>query len=102
MAPTALASDSFQRGLTVQRRVIGALLMREVITGFGRRNLGVLWLLVEAMLFTLGVMTLWIAGGMSHASSIPIAAFAITGYSSVLMWRNSVSRCCTSAGSPAG
>jgi ABC-type polysaccharide/polyol phosphate export permease len=78
--------------LGIQRRVLHALLMREIITRFGRANLGVLWLVVEPMLFTLGVATLWIAAGLHHGSPIPIVAFAITGYSSVLMWRNSASR----------
>jgi ABC-type polysaccharide/polyol phosphate export permease len=90
---TAPGSGSLRQSLTVQRRVIGALLLREVITRFGRRNLGVLWLLVEPMMFTLGVMALWLAAGGSHGPGIPIAAFAITGYSSVLMWRNGVGRC---------
>jgi capsular polysaccharide transport system permease protein len=84
---------SFLKALAVQRRVLGALLMREVITRFGRENLGVLWLIAEPMMFTLGVTALWSAAGLSHGSNLPIAAFAITGYSSVLMWRNSVSRC---------
>ena len=73
--------------------MIRALLMREVITRFGRHNVGVLWLVGEPMIFTLGVAALWSAAGMSHGSGLPIIAFAITGYSSVLMWRNSVSRC---------
>jgi capsular polysaccharide transport system permease protein len=84
---------SFLKSLTVQKRVIWALLMREVITRFGRENLGVLWLIGEPMIFTLGVATLWSAAGLHHGSSLPIVAFAITGYSSVLMWRNSVNRC---------
>ncbi len=84
---------SFFRTFAVQRRVLHALLMREVITRFGRDNLGVLWLVGEPMIFTLGVATLWTASGMNHASGIPIVAFAVTGYSSVLMWRNSASRC---------
>jgi ABC-type polysaccharide/polyol phosphate export permease len=66
--------------------------MREIITRFGRENLGVLWLVGEPMLFTLGVTTLWTAAGLHHGSPIPIAAFAVTGYSSVLMWRNSANR----------
>jgi len=78
--------------LGIQRRVLYALLMREIITRFGRENLGVLWLIAEPMLFTLGVTTLWTAAGMHHGSPIPIVAFAVTGYSSVLMWRNSASR----------
>ena len=84
---------SFLKSLSVQMRVIGALLMREVITRFGRENLGVLWLIGEPMMFTLGVSALWSAAGLTHGSSLPIVAFAITGYSSVLMWRNSVGRC---------
>jgi ABC-type polysaccharide/polyol phosphate export permease len=76
----------------VQLRVLHALLMREVITRFGRDDLGVLWLVVEPMLFTLGVAGLWTIMGMHHSSSIPVIAFAITGYSSVLLWRNSVNR----------
>jgi capsular polysaccharide transport system permease protein len=78
--------------LVIQRRVLHALMMREIITRFGRENLGVLWLVAEPMLFTLGVTTLWTAAGLHHGSPIPIVAFAITGYSSVLMWRNSATR----------
>lgn len=66
-------------------------MMREIITRFGRDNLGVLWLVAEPMIFTLGVATLWSTAGLSHSSSIPIVAFAVTGYSSVLMWRNAAS-----------
>lgn len=67
--------------------------MREIITRYGRHNIGFLWLFVEPMMFTLGVMALWSAADMNHGSSIPIVAFAITGYSSVLLWRNVASRC---------
>lgn len=84
---------SLRAALAIQRRVIWALLMREVITRFGRENLGVLWLIGEPMLFTLGVAALWTAAGLHHGSALPIVAFAITGYSSVLLWRNTVSRC---------
>lgn len=84
---------SFLRSLAIQARVMHALMMREVITRFGRDNLGVLWVVGEPMIFTVGVITLWTLSGMNHGSSLPIAAFGITGYSSVLMWRNSVNRC---------
>lgn len=84
---------SLWSSLAIQKRVIWALLMREVITRFGRENLGVLWLVAEPMLFTLGVTALWSAANLNHGSSLPIAAFALTGYSSVLVWRNTVSRC---------
>lgn len=86
-------NSSLLRSVGIELRVLHALLMREVITRFGRKNLGVLWLVGEPMLFTVGVATLWTISGMHHSSSMPIVAFAVTGYSSVLMWRNSASRC---------
>ena len=91
--PTRRATGSFLGSLRIQWRVIRALLMREVITRFGRENLGVLWLIAEPATFTLGVAALWSAAGLNHGSSLPIVSFAITGYSSVLMWRNTASKC---------
>jgi len=77
----------------VQRRVIWALLLREILTRYGRHNIGFLWVFAEPMLFTLGVTVLWTAMKSFHGSSLPIVAFALTGYSSVLLWRNMPSRC---------
>src|SRR5277367_2110024 len=90
----AAREASFFRSLAIQYRVLHALLMRELITRDGRDNLGVLWMVVEPMIFTLGVTTLWSAAGLAHGGTgIPIVAFAVTGYSSVLMWRNATSQC---------
>jgi ABC-2 type transport system permease protein/capsular polysaccharide transport system permease protein len=79
--------------LKVQRRVLGALLIRELLTRYGRHNIGFLWLFVEPMIFTLGVTALWTATKSVHGSDLPIVAFALTGYSSVLLWRNMPGRC---------
>ena len=83
----------FSRSLAIQFRVIGALLMREVLTRYGRHNIGFLWLFVEPMMFTLGVTILWTVTKAAHGSNLPIVAFALTGYSSVLLWRNMPARC---------
>jgi ABC-type polysaccharide/polyol phosphate export permease len=83
----------FIESLRVQLRVIGALLMREIVTRYGRDNLGFLWLFVEPMMFTLGVTGLWAGAGLHHGTTLPIVAFAVTGYSSVLVWRNCATRC---------
>ena len=84
---------TFGRSAAVQGRVIYALLMREVLTRYGRHNIGFLWLFVEPMLFTTGVTILWSLFKANHGSSLPIVAFALTGYSSVLLWRNMPNRC---------
>lgn len=62
-------------------------MMREIITRYGRHNLGFAWLFVEPMIFTLGIATLWALVKASH-SGLPIIPFAVIGYSTVLLWRN--------------
>lgn len=79
--------------LRVQRRVLSALVMRELLTRYGRNNIGFLWLFLEPMLFTIVITAFWAATRSIHGSEIPITAFALTGYSSVLLWRNLVGRC---------
>lgn len=83
----------FSESWIIQKRVFGALLMREILTRYGRHNIGFLWLFAEPMMFTLGVTALWTIAGLHKVSSLPIVAFAVTGYSSVLMWRSMPSRC---------
>jgi ABC-2 type transport system permease protein/capsular polysaccharide transport system permease protein len=88
LEPSTGQRNSPWQSLRIQQRVVGALLMREVLTRYGRHNIGVLWMFVEPMIFTVGVVTLWTLAGLGHGSAIPIVAFGITGYSSVLLWRN--------------
>jgi capsular polysaccharide transport system permease protein len=86
-------SASLLESFRIQLRVIGALLMREVLTRFGRHNIGFMWMFVEPMIFTLGVTILWNIIGGSKGSGITITAFVLTGYSTILLWRNVPSRC---------
>jgi capsular polysaccharide transport system permease protein len=95
----AIIKNSLRQSFQIQTRVIGALLLRELLTRYGRRNIGFLWLFVEPMLFTLAVIGLWTAISGERASRLPIIAFAITGYSSVLLWRSMPGRCSTAIGS---
>ena len=91
-----ISATPLRRSLAIQARVIGALLMREILTRYGRHNIGFLWLFVEPMIFTLAVTALWMFADRGHSSNLPIVAFALTGYSSVLVWRNMPSRLCGS------
>lgn len=83
---------SLSSSFAIQRRVVWALLLREMLTRYGRHNIGFLWLFVEPMLFTLGVTALWTLTKSVHGVGLPIIAFALTGYSSVLLWRNMPAR----------
>lgn len=90
---TGIQPATLRNSWNIQTRVWGALLIREMLTRYGRHNIGFLWLFVEPMLFTLGVTALWTATKTVHGSDVPIVAFALTGYSTVLLWRNMPGRC---------
>ncbi|HLQ12667.1 MAG TPA: ABC transporter permease [Steroidobacteraceae bacterium] len=76
----------------IQGRIIGALLRREILTRYGRHNIGFMWLFVEPMMFTSGVLILWASLGL-HKVRLPMVAFALSGYGTVLLWRNTINRC---------
>lgn len=87
-------STPLARSLRIQLRVVHALIMREIITRYGRHNIGFAWLFGEPMMFTVGIMLLWSVyaeGGASH--HVDIISFALTGYSTILNWRNGIGRC---------
>jgi len=86
-------ASGLAQSLQVQARVLKALVVREMLTRFGRANIGIAWLFVEPMLFTAAITSLWAAVGLSHVPREHVIAFAITGYSTVLLWRNAASRC---------
>ena len=87
-----LHKTSFRESLAIQKRVIGALLMREIITRYGRNNIGFLWLFVEPLLFTLVIVLMWKFFRASNVSALNIIAFVITGYPMMMMWRNASGR----------
>jgi len=86
-------SASLLSPLRTQLRVIGALLMREVLTRYGRKNIGFLWLFVEPMLFALTISLIWTLIRVKSFEAIPIFAFVLVSYLTVPLWRRAVSRC---------
>ena len=84
---------SLWRSLLIQKRVISALILREILTRFGRRNLGFLWLFVEPALFIVVLAAIWHGMNGPQKSGMIVEAFVLTGYSTVLLWRNMPGRC---------
>ncbi len=84
---------SLTQSLRIQGRVVHALILRESLTRYGRNNLGFLWMFLEPMAFTLIVAAIWVTIKDRHSISLPVIAFVITGYSSVLLWRGMPGRC---------
>jgi ABC-2 type transport system permease protein/capsular polysaccharide transport system permease protein len=76
----------------ISRRVLGALLLRELLTRYGRNNIGFLWLFVEPTVFIIVLTVAW-STYRSGGGGLPIVAFALTGYPSLLLWRSTASRC---------
>lgn len=94
---------SFMRSFRIQLRVIYALLMREIITRYGRHNIGFLWLFVEPIIFTGLIALFWqVMRSSNLGQNMPIIPFAVIGYSVVLCWRNSVSRTTKAIGANSG
>ena len=87
-----LHKTSFWESLMIQKRVIGALLMREIITRYGRNNIGFLWLFVEPLLLTSVIVLLWKFVRADKYSTLNMVAFVLTGYPLAMMWRNVSSR----------
>ncbi len=94
LAPAAQDNrTSFFQALAIQRRVIGALLMRELHTRYGRENIGYLWLIGEPMMLG-SVIGLMHSGGksMHETAGITPVAFTIVGYTIFIMFRGIVNR----------
>jgi capsular polysaccharide transport system permease protein len=85
---------TLRRKAKAQARIVHALMLREMLTRFGRENLGFFWLMGEPLILTLGVIVLWSITNV-HASEggeygpVPLA---LTGYTLVTLWRHILSR----------
>lgn len=86
--PTRLMAAARLQGI-----VIGALMMREIHTRYGRENLGFLWLVFEPMLFCGGVIGLWslFYGEYTHGH-VTVLGFVMTGYLPLTLWRHITGR----------
>jgi capsular polysaccharide transport system permease protein len=76
--------------LAMHRRVIWALLMRELSTRYGRNDLGFLWLIGEPLVFAGAVTLLWGAIKPPFEHGIRMVPFTVTGYMTILLSRHMI------------
>lgn len=76
----------------VQRQVIGALLLREMSTRFGRENLGFLWLFVEPALLGGAIGLMHHVSGHGLPGGIDTLSFWVLGYIPFYLFRAVVNR----------
>src|SRR5215831_4618703 len=76
------------RGLLIQRRVVGALLVREIYTRFGRESLGFGWMVAEPLVFALPVLLVWRIVRASHEHGLSLMPFLWSGYLPLLLFRH--------------
>jgi capsular polysaccharide transport system permease protein len=80
--------QELRRSLAIQRRVLGALIMRETWTRFGRENLGFAWMYAEFLVFALPVIVMWrlLRGHREHG--LLVVALVWSGYLPLLLFRH--------------
>jgi capsular polysaccharide transport system permease protein len=88
----AYRPTSFLDALAVQGRVIGALVLRELHTRYGRENIGYLWMIGEPMLLASVIGALHAGSGHSYGGDIKPVPFAVLGYTLFMIFRGIVNR----------
>lgn len=79
-------------GLRIQRRVIAALMMRELHTRYGRENIGYLWLILEPLFLATAVGLIHARASNHFGGDIKPVPAALIGYCNFMTFRSMVSR----------
>jgi capsular polysaccharide transport system permease protein len=71
-------------------RIVGALIMREMATRFGREGLGFAWVVGEPLIFCFGVLVLWGVTKPAYEHGVRVAPFVMTGYMCLILSRHMI------------
>ena len=78
-------------GVRRHAHIIGALMMREIMTRYGREGLGFVWLIAEPLIFCIGVIVMWSVLKAPYDHGIKVGAFVMTGYMCLILMRHVIS-----------
>lgn len=90
--PQQNAATSIWHALKVQIRVVNALVLREVATRYGKKNIGFLWLIIEPVIVIGALIGFRVFRGGGGSFGLDPFTFILTGYCPVLLWRYLVTR----------
>jgi len=76
----------------VQRRVVGALVLRELHTRYGRENIGYLWLILEPLLLAAAIALIHSRSATHYGSDMKPVPFTLLGYCNFMMFRSIINR----------
>jgi capsular polysaccharide transport system permease protein len=77
----------FWRGLVIQWRAVGALLIREIYSRFARESLGFVRIIAEQLVFALPVLFVWRAVRDPNEHGLSLVPFLWSGYLPLLLYR---------------
>ena len=83
---------SLKDSVAIQTRVIGAIMLRELHTRFGRNNIGYLWLVLEPMILSVGISLFHLFTHTSLPFGMEAGPFYASGYITYIVFRNNVNR----------
>jgi capsular polysaccharide transport system permease protein len=79
---------TFRKKLAMQKRVIAALILREIQAQHGRDNLAFAWVFAEPLVFALPVLYMWTAMRGSIERGVPFLQLIWSGYMGILLFRH--------------
>lgn len=86
------ATQDFLQSAAIQFRVVGAIMLRELHTRFGRNNIGYLWLIAEPLILSLGISVVHFLSHTDVPFGFDPSMFYASGYIVFIMFRNNVNR----------
>lgn len=80
-------NPSLRGGWSIQGQTIHALMVRDLMMRYGRDNIGFVWVILEPMVLTVGVMFVWSLTG-HESKGIKVVEIVLTGYMPLTLWRH--------------
>lgn len=82
------SDQALRKGLAVQIRSIKALMIRDMMVRYGRNNIGFLWVVLEPMILTAGVLVMFSSIKSTYEHGTHVVALVLTGYMPLTLWRH--------------